>query len=166
MTWQSSEVFNLMANLTANANLVFRNPDQLHVRKWVLDNSAAQTIYRGQPMIIDQSEDTKYVRGFVDATVVAATDIFVGIALEAATVATGGTETDNEISVVQSGEVGFVSSVYTDADVGDTVYMSDSATLSATVGDNPQIGILNYVENGYCYVNINPLGTPTICTGA
>lgn len=155
-----------MADLTAAAPLRFHNLDDCRVRRWVLDNSAAQSVYKGQPMIIDQSADTVYLRGFVDATVVAATDIFVGIALENAAVATTDTETDNKILVLEHGLVGFKSTVYTDADVGDTVYMSDSATLSSTVGDNPQIGTLAYVEDGYAYVMINPTGAPTICTGA
>lgn len=151
-----------MADLTANAPLRLRNEAQ--TERWVLDNSAAQSIYKGQPMIIDQSEDTLYVRGFLDATVVAATDIFVGIAAEAKTVATTDTETDNKIEVYKHDtQLGFKSAVYTDADVGDTVYMSDSATLSATAADNPQIGVLERVEDGYAYVR---LGTPQVCTGA
>lgn len=155
-----------MADLSAAAPLRFHNLDACRIRKWVLDNSAAQSIYRGQPMIIDQSEDTVYLRGFVDATTVAATDIFVGIALENKAVATTHTETNNVIEVLETGLVGFKSAVYTNADVGDTVYMSDSATLSATVGDNPQIGTLAYVEDGYAWVMINPTGAPTICSGA
>jgi len=151
-----------MADLTADAPL--RIWGEAHSEKWVLDNSAAQTIYKGQPMIIDQSADTVYLRGFVDATVVAATDIFVGIAAEGATVATTDTETDNEIEVyVWPTILGFKSAVYTDADVGDTVYMSDSGTLSATVGDNPQIGKLHRVRDGYAYVQII---SPQVCTGA
>lgn len=151
-----------MADLTANASLNVWGEG--HTEKWVLDNSAAQTIYKGHPMIIDQSEDTVYLRGFLDATTVAATDIFVGIAAEPATVATTDTETDNEIEVyVWPTILGFKSAVYTDADVGDTVYMSDSATLSATVGDNPQIGKLHRVRDGYAYVQII---SPTICAGA
>lgn len=151
-----------MADLTRDAPL--RIWGEGHTERWTLDNSAAQTIYKGQPMIIDQSEDTVYLRGFVDATVVAATDIFVGIAAEGKTVATSDTETDNEIEVyVWPTILGFKSSVYTDADVGDTVYMSDSGTLSATVGDNPQIGKLHRVVDGYAYVQII---SPQVCTGA
>ena len=74
-----------MADLTKNAPLRFWN-QEVYTEKWVLDNSAAQSIYKGQPMIMDLSEDTVYLRGFVDATVVAATDIFVGIAAEGTTV--------------------------------------------------------------------------------
>lgn len=151
-----------MADLTADAPLRFWGEAQSE--KWVLDNSAAQTIYKGHPLIIDQSEDTVYLRGFLDATTVAATDIFVGIAASGATVATTDTETDNEIEVyVWPTIIGFKSAVYTDADVGDTVYMSDSGTLSATAADNPQIGKLHRVRDGYAYVQ---LVTPQICTGA
>jgi hypothetical protein len=59
--------------------------------------------------------------------------------------------------------VGFPGSVFTDADVGDTMYMSDSGTLSATAADNPQIGKLVRVVGGYQYVR---LSSPTICAGA
>lgn len=151
-----------MADLTNNAYIKVYG--EAHTERWTLDNSAAQTIYKGQPMIIDQSEDTVYLRGFVDATVVAATDIFVGIAEEPATVATTDTETDNVISIYTWPTIiGFPGSVFTDADVGDTVYMSDSGTLSATAADNPQIGKLHRVKDGYQYVQII---SPQICTGA
>jgi len=120
-----------MADLTANAPI--RILGQEFTEEFVIDNSAAQTVYKGQPMIIDQSEDTVYLRGFVDATTVAATDIFVGIASEGPiAVATTDTEVNNKVKVwVEPTIVGFKSAVFTNADVGDTVYMSDSATLSA-----------------------------------
>jgi len=151
-----------MADLTADAYL--RIWGEATTQRWVLDNSAAQTIYKGQPMILDISEDTVYVRGFVDATTVAADDIFIGIAAEGATVATTDTETDNELNIyVEPTIVGFPGSVFTDADVGDTMYMSDSATLSATAADNPMIGKLVRVEGGFQYVR---LSSPTVTTGA
>lgn len=152
-----------MADLTANAPI--RVFGQEFTEEFVLDNSAAQTIYKGQPMIIDQSEDTVYLRGFVDATVVAATDIFAGIAAEGpVAVATTDTETANKIKLwVWPTIVGFKSAVFTDADLGDTVYMSDSATLSATAADNPMLGKLHRVLDGYAYVQIS---SPTICGSA
>jgi len=151
-----------MADLTANAPI--RILGEEYTEEFVLDNSAAQTIYKGQPMIIDQSEDTVYLRGFVDATVVAATDIFCGIAAEGMTVLTTDTETNNRLKLwVWPTIVGFKSTVYTDADLGDTVYMSDSGTLSATAADNPMLGKLHRVLDGYAYVQ---LSTPTVCTGA
>lgn len=151
-----------MADLTKDAPLRFLG--EAKSEKWVLDNSAAQSVFKGQPMIMDLSADTVYPRGYVDTTVVAATDIFIGIAAEAKAVATADTETDNEIEIYTYPTIiGFKSSVFTDADVGDTVYMSDSATLSATAADNPQIGKLQRVLNGYAFVQ---LVTPQICTGA
>jgi hypothetical protein len=41
--------------------------------------------------------------------------------------------------------------------------MSDSGTLSTAAADNPQIGKVHRVEDGYVYVR---LSTPQICTGA
>jgi len=152
-----------MADLTANAPI--RILGQEYTEEFTLDNSAAQTIYKGQPMIIDQSEDTVYLRGFVDATVVVATDIFCGISAEGAiSVKTTDTETDNKAKLwVFPTIVGFKSAVFTDADLGDTVYMSDSATISATAADNPMLGKLHRVLDGYAYVQIS---SPTICAGA
>lgn len=152
-----------MADLSANAPI--RVFGQEFTEEFTLDNSAAQTIYKGQPMIIDQSEDTVNLRGFIDATTVAATDIFCGISAEGViSVKTTDTEGDNKVKVwVWPTIVGFKSAVFTDADLGDTVYMSDSATLSATAADNPMLGKLHRVLDGYAYVQIS---SPTICAGA
>ena len=150
-----------MADLTKDAPLRFWGKPV--TEKWALDSSAAQTVYKGQPMIIDQSEDTVNLRGFVDATTVAATDIFVGIAAEGAVVEAGDAETKEIEVYVEPTVVGFAGSVFTNADVGDTVYMSDSGLLSATAADNPMIGKLVRVKDGFQYVR---LSTPTICAGA
>jgi len=151
-----------MADLTDNAYLKVLGQEYFEL--WQLDSSAAQTVYKGQPMIIDQSEDTVNVRAFVTATVVAATDVFIGIAAEPTTVASAASETLSRIQLYVGPTIlGFKSSVYTNADLGATVYMSDSATLSSTAADNPQIGKLHRVEDGYAYVE---LITPQVCTGA
>ena len=151
-----------MADLSANAPLRFKG--DIVSQRWVLDNSAATHPYKGGPMILDISLDTVYVRAFIDGTDVAADDIFIGIALEEVSVATGDTETDNKINIaIQPSVVGFQSTVYTDADVGDTVYMSDSGTLSSEGSDNPVIGKLIRVEDGYAYIR---LSSPTITTAA
>src|SRR3990167_1132248 len=144
-----------MADLTKDAPLRLWNASLVATEKWVLDNSVAMEVYRGQPMILDISVDTVYLSDYVDAVVVAADDIFIGIAVERMTVATSDTEVDNELEVyVWPTIIGFKSTVYTDADVGDTVYMSDSGTLSATVADNPMIGKLHRVVDGYAYVQL------------
>lgn len=155
-----------MADLTADAPLRFDARVEPKTLRMFLDSSAAQTIYKGQPMILDVSADTLYPRGFVDATVVDPADVFVGIAAEGKVVAAGATETDqsNKIEIyVWPTIVGFKSAVFTNANMGATVYMSDSGTLSATAADNPQIGKIDHVEDGYVYVQ---LVTPQICTGA
>jgi len=154
-----------MADLTRDAPLRFRFPDQLKIERWVLDNSSAQTVYKGQPLIIDASEDTRYLRGYVDAiTLVSGSDVFVGIANEGCTVATTDTETDNEIEVIVSGEVGFKNSSLTDADVGKTIVMADSGTIATGSAGSGylEIGKLVRVADGYAYVEINPGGYPKI----
>jgi hypothetical protein len=151
-----------MANISVNQPLRFKG--EIYEQRWILDNSAAQHVYKGQPVILDLSEDTVYPRGFVDATTVAATDVFIGIALEEVTVLTTDTEVNNKVNVVTGPSiVGFLSSVFDDADVGKTVYMSDSGTLSETATANPQIGKLIRVEDGWAYVELT---APQICTGA
>jgi hypothetical protein len=153
-----------MADLTADAYIKIEGGAKNAVtEKWVLTTSSAQTIYKGQPMYLDISADTVYVLGFLDAQTVAADDIFIGIAYEGKTVASGATENTEITILIEPTIVGFPGSVFTDADVGDTMYMSDSATLSATAGDNPEIGKLKRVRDGYQYVR---LVSPKICTGA
>jgi len=150
-----------MADLTADAPLRFRFPNQLQSDNYVLDNSAAQTVYKGQPVIIDASADTINVTGWTSSiTLVTADDILIGVALEQQAAATADTEGDNVIQVITSGEVGFKSAVFTDANIGDEVGFDDSATLKAVVkagaaGDCP-LGVLTRVADGYAYVKIYP----------
>lgn len=152
-----------MTDLSADAPL--RLLGEAKSERFPVDTAYAVTIYKGQPMIIDQSSDAENAMPFVDARVVAATDICLGIAAEKKVIAAGDAENDrNYIEIyVAPTIVGFKSTVFTNADLGKTVYMSDSATLSETAGDNPQIGILRKVEDGYAYVELT---TPQICTGA
>lgn len=150
-----------MADLTADAYLKIWG--EAYTDKWILTTSSAQTIYKGQPLYLDITADTIYVLGFLDAQTVAADDIFIGIAAEGKTVASGAAETTEITLYMEPTIVGFPGSVFTDADVGDTIYMSDSGTLSATAADNPQIGKLVRVKDGFQYVR---LSSPTICAGA
>jgi len=146
-----------MADLTRNAPLRYRWPQQeSQSEKWVFDNSAAQTIYIGCPMLLDINVDTVYPRVYQNSVTKATGDVFVGIALEAKTVATTDTETDNVIQIAGGDtEIGFLSTVFTDADVGKVVYFSDSGTLTATAGANLLIGNLRRVDGGYAYVQLD-----------
>lgn len=153
-----------MADLTAAAPL--RVLGESSIERFALDTSVARTLYKGQPMIIDQSVDTLHPVGYVDATVVVAADVFVGIAAEDKSVALGDAETIEKSGIdlfVGPTLVGFKSAVFTEADLGKTVYMSDSGTLSVTAAANPQIGKLHRILDGYAYIE---LITPQICTGA
>jgi hypothetical protein len=151
-----------MADLTADADI--RIKGTAHTEKWYLNTTTAvRKAYKGQPMIIDQSVDTLNAEPYVDATVVAATDVCLGIAAESKTVVLNDPETTFIEIYVAPTIVGFKSSVFTTADLGKPVYMSDSATLSGTVGDNPYIGKVFKVEDGYVYVALN---TPVVCSGA
>lgn len=150
-----------MADLTMDAAIRVKGEGK--TERFFIDTSSAQTLYKGQPMVIDQNVDAVNVRGFVNATTLVAADVCVGIAAEGKTVAAGAAETtDIEVYVAPS-IVGFKSTVYTNADLGATVYMSDSGTLSATPTANPQIGKLFKVEDGFCYVLLT---APQVCASA
>ena len=150
-----------MADLTANAPL--RILGELYTEKFTLDSSAAQHPYKGSPMILDLSEDPLLPRAFLGATVVAATDVFVGIAMQEVAVEAAATENQEIECYVGPTIVGFKSTVFDNADKGKTVYMSDSSVLSETAADNPQIGKLYVVQDGYAFVELT---APQICTGA
>lgn len=156
-----------MANLSKAAPL--RVWGEAHIEKFHCDSSSAQTIYKGHPLLINQTVDTLYVVAWDDASgegIVASDDVFVGIAAENKDVAASASETDVDSWIeayVWPTILGFKSTVFTNADLGKTVYMSDSSTLSETAADNPQIGKLHRVENGYAYIQLT---TPQICSGA
>ena len=150
-----------MADLTANLYLEIRG--EAKTEKFILDTSGAQHIYKGQPIIIDQDVDTINARGYVDATVVASTDVFLGYAAEEKIVASGDPETTEIEVYVEPSIIGFKSTVFDNADLGKTTYNSDSATLSETAGDNPQTGKVFKVEDGYNFIAII---SPQICAGA
>ena len=153
-----------MADLTAAVSLRFRYDKMLHIEKWVCDNSTAATFYRGNPMIIDNSADTLYVRPWLSTVTLqnAGRDIFIGIALENKTVLTTHTETDNVIEVAASGSiVGFPSSMHslTNASVGVAVgFHTNNGNIAAVViagaADKCPMGWLYRVEDGYAYVKL------------
>jgi hypothetical protein len=152
-----------VADRTSNAPLRFADGD-VKVSWETLDSSAAQHVYRGEPMIIDVSEDTVNLRHYIDATVlVTATDVFIGFALEEKVVALGDTEAGTKIQVATSGRIGIQTAAFTNADRGKTIMMTDSGVLAAGVAaaGQLQIGKLDYVEDGYAYIVFNTDG-PTI----
>ena len=108
-----------MADLTANAPLRFKG--EMKAQRWVLDNSAAQTIYKGHPMIIDIGTDTSYPRLFDSGVTLATGDAFIGFAAEYCNVLTTDTETDNKIDIVRPPSIlGFADvNSLTRANIGD-----------------------------------------------
>lgn len=151
-----------MADLTYDANL--RIHGEAKTEKFKIDTATGMTIYKGQPCMIIATGDTTNVIGYVDSVDVAAADVCVGIAAEQKTVVTGDPE-NTEIEVYTwPSIIGFKDTTLTNEDLGKAVYMSDSATLSLTVGDNPYLGkIFKGSEDGYVYV---ALQTPLVCSGA
>ena len=135
-----------------------------------IDTAIAKTIYKGQPVVLFKSAgDIVNVVGWISGGTydLAATDIFLGIAAEKKTVLVGAVE-NTEIAVYVSPTiVGFkdASPVFTNADIGKAVCMSDSATLVAIAGvaNSPQIGVVWRHEDDFTYVK---LITPFICTGS
>lgn len=150
-----------MTDLSADAPI--RLLGEGHSEKFFVDSTYAQTIYKGQPMYIDQSVDTVNAFPFVDARVVAPDDVSLGIAAAGMTQAAGASETTELEIYTAPSIIGFKSTVFTNADLGKSVYMSDSAVLSGTAADNVLLGTLFKVEDGYCYVLLT---TPVICSGA
>ncbi len=141
-----------MADLTNDAYLEVV-PDA-RSEQLLMDTSAAQTIYKGCPVIIDQSVDTLHVRTAAGVTV-AVGDVFVGIAAGEVEVDAGDAETTRVELYTDGTIVGFKSAVFSNADMGKAVFMSDTATLTAAAGTYPEIGNLYLVKDGMAYVKIN-----------
>src|ERR1043165_2657021 len=105
-----------MANLSADSPIRFLGESTSE--KFVVDTAYAITIYKGQPMIIDQSSDSLHAMPWVDARVVAPTDVCLGIAAEGKVIAAGDPETFELEIYVAPTIVGFKSTVFDNADLG------------------------------------------------
>lgn len=153
-----------MADLTQSAQIRLFPGAGIRSEHKTVDTSVAQNIFKGQPLIIDQSVDSLNLTPFVDATVVVVADVFMGIAAQALQSVVGADETKNEIEFyVWPTIIGLPSAVFTEADLGKPVQMSDSKTLSVTTLANPTIGKLHAVQDGYAYVQ---LITPALCASS
>lgn len=139
-----------------SVNLYSKAFGDLHTEKMVLDNSAAQEVFEGAPMIMDVSEDTSYPRLFDSGVTLATGDSFVGFAAEYCNVETTDTETDNEIDIIRPPSIiGFADvNSLTRANIGDLIYMSDSGTLTTTSGSNLQIGYIHEVYDTKVYIKL------------
>lgn len=140
-----------MTALSADATLRFIGEPQFE--KFTCDTSGSYTIYKGGGVIIDQSVDTLLVHTAESITCVDG-DVFVGIAAEKKVIVSGDPETTEVQLIVEPSIVGFKSTVFTHADLGKPVYMSDTATLTASNGAYPRIGNLFKVQDGYAFVQL------------
>jgi hypothetical protein len=138
-----------MADLTADASL--RILGDSYTEKFLIDTSLAQTIFKGCAVMIDQNVDTTHVRTEAGMTSVDG-DVCVGVAAEKVTVALNDAETSYVECYVGPTIVGFKSAVFTEADLGKTVYTSETGVLTATNGAYPSIGKLFRVRDGYAFV--------------
>jgi hypothetical protein len=149
-----------MSNLSADAPLKVLG--DAFTEKFILDSSGSYTVYKGCGLVLDANVDTLYAHTAASLTLVTG-DTFLGIACEKKAVVSGDTEdTEHQIEAyVQPTIVGFKSAVFTEADLGKTVAMSDTGTLTASTGAYPTIGKLHRVKDGYAYVRLD---TPHVMT--
>jgi len=141
-----------------------------YTHKFILDSSIAQTWYRGEALIIDQSADTVNLTPVhtITSPVVASTDVFMGIAMEGGSFAISTAETILGTGVnawVEPTILGFKNNTsLTNASAGLGIYLSEGnqLVLVASVADIPYIGILQFVEDGYAFVKL----VTQVCTGA
>ena len=141
-----------------------------HTHKFIMDTSSAQTWYKGEALVIDQNVDSVNVTPCHDIThpVVAADDVFMGIAAHGGSIASGAAEDLLSAGVeayIEPTVLGFKNNTsLTNASAGLGIYLqnADHLDLVADVADIPYIGILQFVEDGYAYVKL----VTQVCTGA
>ena len=143
---------------------------QPYTRKYIMDSSAAQTWYKGEALVIDQTADAVNVTPCHDIThpVVANNDVFIGIAAEGGTFAISTAEalrTTGVEAYVEPTILGFKNNTsLTNASAGLGAYLqnADHVDLVADVADIPYIGIIQFVEDGYVFIKL----VTQVCTGA
>jgi len=133
-----------------------------NTHKFVMDSSQAQTWYKGEALIIDQSADAVNVSPVhtITSPVVAADDVFMGIAAEGGSFVISTAENLEKAGVeayIEPTILGFKNNTtLTNASAGLGIYLSEGnqLVLVASVADIPYIGILQFVEDGYAYVKL------------
>ena len=141
-----------MTDLSADAPLRYKGEVKSEV--FLLDTSDAQVIWKGAPVVIDQDVDAELAHTSDGLTLVD-DDVFLGIAAEAKSVVLGAAELTELVVISFPSIPGFKSAVFTNADLGKPVYMSDTGTLSESNGAYPRIGKLFKVEDGFAYVELD-----------
>lgn len=147
-----------MADISRDQSLrIFAGRSPL-VETIVLDNSVAQTLFRGVAVILDANVDANFGRIFDSGVTLASGDTFLGIAAEGKVVLTTDTEGDNKITFFGHDAIlGFLMSqfgTFTNANLGEDIHLSDSGTLTTTLGTNLKIGVVHAIEDGYVYVRL------------
>ena len=157
-----------MSNLSADAYIKISGEGKTET--FFIDTAIAKTIYKGQPIVLFKSAgDLTNVVGWIGGGTydLSGADIFLGIAAEQKSVLIAAAETTEIAVYVSPTIVGFkdATPVFTNADIGKAVCMSDSATLVAIAGvaNSPQIGVVWRHEDDFTYVK---LITPFICAGS
>lgn len=140
-----------MADLSANNNLRLLG-GQVFSERFFISTIAAYKFFRGAPVMIEQGVDNAYIIPWVSTYKVLVNDVTVGICAEAQTAVLSAQNTVAVEVYMGPTVVGFPDTTRTNADIGKSVAMSDSATLSLTLTDQPQLGKIVKVEDGYCYV--------------
>ena len=157
-----------MAAVTADQTLRVLGRAVTH--KFIMDSSIAQTWYKGEALIINQDVDAVNVYPCHDIThpVVAATDVFMGIAAEGGSFAISTPENLEKTGVeayIEPTILGFKNNTtLTNASAGLGAYLQDGGhiDLVADVADIPYIGIIQFVDDGYVYIKL----VTQVCTGA
>lgn len=142
-----------MTNLSTDAPLRYKGETKTEI--FILDTSTTQQVWKGEALVIDQNVDAENAHTARSLTLVD-DDVFLGIAAESKVVLAGEQERTEIEAFVWPSIIGFLSAVFTNADLGKTVYMSDTGTLSESNGAYPRIGKLFKVEDGFAYVELDP----------
>ena len=152
-----------MANISQDTPLRFKG--EVKTENFILDTAAAQLVYRGAGLVIDQNIDAEYAH--IANLALVTGDVFLGIAAHAKSVQAGDperAETAGIEVIVEPSIVGFLAANYgafTNTNAGTVICMSDTGTLTATPGAYPRIGKIFLVEDGYVFVQLE---TPWVMT--
>lgn len=152
-----------MANISQDTPLRFKG--EVKTENFILDTLAAQIVYRGVGLVIDQNVDAEYAH--IANLALVSGDVFLGIAAHGKSVQAGDPERAESAGVeviVEPSIVGFKMSNYgtfTNTNVGTVICMSDTGTLTATPGAYPRIGKIFKIEDGYVFVQLE---TPWVMT--
>lgn len=118
--------------------------------------STAYTVYKGAIMMMDVSDIDGYAQPMLSTITAASGDVFLGVAMEQASVTSSDTsQGDVKVTVATRGIWGFPVASLAVTDIGAPIYATDDDAVQTSSTNALWIGTLVAVDDTYAWIDIS-----------